>query len=1179
MRFYPNHLVKHKNKFYQYAKKVIHLLLFFSFQFFYFTYHLIFESDGNPILLGIGVTLSTLFLLVTFQFFNNIDENKFKVIIFEKKLDNFFYVFLEILVLLIFYLLFLLFFEGVGSYKIGDFLFILLNRVLVVTIMAWLVIFILFGVYHSFEKLTNKFSKKDSVENLRGPINQNKSVLNVISNENTRELLTLTNKKQIEFRFQNIDLVSFDVTTKNNSSEVKINTFTFNFKEKNVEISHKNKKIASLKFDKDGVFLDESSKSLLNGLSIVIKFKENLICILYETIEVKSSYILNLNSSDIKKYYCKVKQKSGEKDNKYIFFVNEEDINKNECIYLVDENINVNYSYSIPVMVDFDSHTYSNFKYVIEIDNFRFQDLDESRKETISNLLYTSIFEKNIYNGFFLKTHMNNYQDKSSFKSSHIYLILEDRNELKNSKSISKFLNFYNELKNDFNGFNLKISMPNSLKTIEILHNIYSKKEFQIRKDFGFHHLSEFNHDGVMALYKKNLDEISSLITFKYANSKDYKSEDKDYKSKVKGLFLNNGFEFVSIKMKDDKGDLNNLEFISTSHADFLPFDGEIGAFNKLFSRSIDETIKISFTKFNQKTNGKNKILSRTNKYFRKLYPDKKIFNLRYKSEENNIRSGIIKMFDDVLYNISIDVVKKMNYEDLNVQLGKFEVYKSQGIFLKMSFNDHMKQANTLLNPVNNIIDSKEDFLYSGIFIASGQTLSQLGIFGESFDYNPDGGIYLGKNLDVNQNQSFDVPVYVDFSEYVSYNKNEVPSSNGHMVIVGKSGSGKTFLTKSIIHQKNTVSNRQIIIFDIEDDYEFNTNISNSIKIIDIASHQDGVNPFKIVFHPDELKDNSSKIKIYSRHTYFLQLFLKEVFNVENASFESEIYSLISHVYALKGITTDKIKDIDLNKFKDYPTMELLLKAINVRRLEVQQNKDLKEQIMNYNELNALFVSLENQLIELLKDKFWTEKFNKNYDDLNFDQYEFIRINLKEVIRSSKVVKTYNLSLKLLMNVLEIHIFNRNILNEKELKVIKDNGQQIGIFVVVDEAHRYFRKEMLFMIDFFASIAKQGRKRVIELCMVSQNISDFYRQSDSKDIEQKASDIIKNSGYKFVLQVAQDYDRIYDFIESGFVLSDIEKSRLRSINRYRVYLIQGPFKRTLIQIKAKKSKQDLFENK
>jgi hypothetical protein len=128
------------------------------------------------------------------------------------------------------------------------------------------------------------------------------------------------------------------------------------------------------------------------------------------------------------------------------------------------------------------------------------------------------------------------------------------------------------------------------------------------------------------------------------------------------------------------------------------------------------------------------------------------------------------------------------------------------------------------------------------------------------------------------------------------------------------------------------------------------------------------------------------------------------------------------------------------------------------------------------------------------------------------------------------------------------------------------NSKEKGIFVLIDETHRYLRKELVDMVDFMAALAKQGRKRYAEMCIISQNISDFYRQSDSKDVVQKAQDVVKNCGYKFIMQLAQDYDLVKDFISSSFDLTQKDDNFIRSLSKGMGYLVQGPLEQMGIKV-------------
>ena len=92
-------------------------------------------------------------------------------------------------------------------------------------------------------------------------------------------------------------------------------------------------------------------------------------------------------------------------------------------------------------------------------------------------------------------------------------------------------------------------------------------------------------------------------------------------------------------------------------------------------------------------------------------------------------------------------------------------------------------------------------------------------------------GFYLGDN---------EYPVFVDFF------KRDNERVNSNMMIIGKSGSGKSFATKTLL--TNLASdNARIFILDPEDEY---TNLARNVfgKIIDVGSSVNGIlNPFHVM--------------------------------------------------------------------------------------------------------------------------------------------------------------------------------------------------------------------------------------------------------------------------------------------------------------------------------------------
>ncbi|MBQ8107424.1 MAG: DUF87 domain-containing protein, partial [Ruminococcus sp.] len=123
-----------------------------------------------------------------------------------------------------------------------------------------------------------------------------------------------------------------------------------------------------------------------------------------------------------------------------------------------------------------------------------------------------------------------------------------------------------------------------------------------------------------------------------------------------------------------------------------------------------------------------------------------------------------------------------------------------------------------------------------------------------------EGGMWLGSNDGV--------PVFIDFF------RRDSQRVNSNMVIIGKSGAGKSYGTKALLTNMAS-ENAKIFILDPENEYsELAHNLHG--KIIDVASAKYGrLNPFHIMTTLED-EDSSEDISIgYSAHLQFLEEFFR----------------------------------------------------------------------------------------------------------------------------------------------------------------------------------------------------------------------------------------------------------------------------------------------------------------
>jgi hypothetical protein len=643
------------------------------------------------------------------------------------------------------------------------------------------------------------------------------------------------------------------------------------------------------------------------------------------------------------------------------------------------------------------------------------------------------------------------------------------------------------------------------------------------------------------------------------------------------------------------------------------------GFLYNMIKESDTDTVIIPFVRKNYSQNVQRKTV--INGFSRFLNSKESEFNRNYSKDQ--LSKLAEEAFQDVfssgsrLATFSVFVLKKFdNISEANRNKKPINlVYKpsafSVGIRLERTDDEQFMHLSHLLK--HHLWDENHyQPYYNDRFVCNFNTLSSMGFFTvqNEVDDSSSSSIYFGSNYDDKDGND----VWVNMGRYRDKKVANVPSSNGHMVIIGKSGSGKTYLAQSLVFQK--AKNMRVFIFDIENEYHdifkllaLKSYPQLATQSIDLMENSSNINPFEIQISTDEKlnidhfnqtfiksdhnasmivnetlgKQKLSYIMIYQRHKTFLLRFLKTLFKYEANNFDVEWLTLIEEVYKaslIKKIGDKKdllendtyIKEL-INNPLSSPTMTNLFEVINQKSNEYNitdysSSQKTLASVDYRQDLYSFYFNLKEKVKELDKDSFFKSKFCQP-TSIKLEK-DFIRFDVSSLLTSSSLNHYSQLSLMLILNYLTISIFMKEITNTSSDKNTLENK---GIFVLIDETHRYLRKELIDMVDFMTALAKQGRKRYAEMCIVSQNISDFYRQSDSKDVVQKAQDVVKNCGYKFIMQLAQDYDIVKDFISSSFEITDKDDNFIRSLTKGIGYLVQGPLEQMGINVKRLETHQ------
>ncbi len=399
---------------------------------------------------------------------------------------------------------------------------------------------------------------------------------------------------------------------------------------------------------------------------------------------------------------------------------------------------------------------------------------------------------------------------------------------------------------------------------------------------------------------------------------------------------------------------------------------------------------------------------------------------------------------------------------------------------------------------------------------------------------------------------------------------------NGHMLVLGASGTGKTHLLRKAVNQMVETSGDFVGIFvlDVHGDLEFSDSISSTV--IFSESGRVGINPLKV---SSDRQFGGVRKKIRSFVSAINRTSRKLGIKQENV-----LIHLLEDLYAANGFYIDDPQtwslDYDPRKSrfsKKYPTMEDLKKFSEYKLKQMVTGAGSKA-MKKLDELNRKFTLLEKYRKKLLKkgslDETEISKIENKIEDLKeetkrlYSEYidsietgreldDYIKYDSEDVLKSvlryieslyqsgifkgkepdfgDKPVRRYLINS---LNPDEQKLFVDFLLEEIFFKA-KEEGikDRIDRIIVLDEAHMFFSDEPEHIVNI---ISKEGRKFGIALVMASQSLSHF------------SDDVLSNTATKIILGVDE--------------VNHEKLSRKLRINKQSLRFIE-PRKTALIQIK------------
>ncbi len=398
--------------------------------------------------------------------------------------------------------------------------------------------------------------------------------------------------------------------------------------------------------------------------------------------------------------------------------------------------------------------------------------------------------------------------------------------------------------------------------------------------------------------------------------------------------------------------------------------------------------------------------------------------------------------------------------------------------------------------------------------------------------------------------ESGGIPVFVNFFQRDS------ERVNSNTVIIGKSGSGKSYATKSILAQL-AAENSKIFILDPENEY---TKMAEGLKgkIIDVGSATQGrLNPFHIITSlsdddedDDEAEANAAATS-FSTHLQFLEEFYRQI--LPGLAQESLDYlnNLTMTAYMKKGI--DETTDLSQLTAEDYPVFEDIFDEI----LGAFQNADSEY-------TRSILRTLMNAVAKFSEggrdSNLWNGPASITTEE-NFVVFDF------QSLLANKNGTVANAQMLLVLKWLDNEIIKNREYN------MKYNAHR-KIVVVIDEAHVFIDAKYPIALDFMFQLAKRIRKYNGMQIVITQNIKDFV---GTEELARKSTAIINASQYSFIFPLSpNDMTDLIKLYENAGAINESEQDDIVNNGRGRAFVITSPSERTNVNIIAGEGIEALF---
>ena len=374
---------------------------------------------------------------------------------------------------------------------------------------------------------------------------------------------------------------------------------------------------------------------------------------------------------------------------------------------------------------------------------------------------------------------------------------------------------------------------------------------------------------------------------------------------------------------------------------------------------------------------------------------------------------------------------------------------------------------------------------------------------------------------------------------------------NSNAMIIGKSGSGKSFFLKSLI-LKEWANNTRVIECDPEAEY---LTLTRNLKgnIIDVGNAKEGrINPFDIYKILTEEGTPADPVVTFNTHLKMLESFFKIVLVGASQDVIELINNLVVETYERKGIK--ETTDCSGFKAEDFPLFSDLLETLQAKDKESMDSLTLRD-----------MRTAELYLTKFVSGRYsdiWnapsTLKTDASIIDFNFQS---LFANKNNVVANAQMLLVFR-------------FIEQEVINARELNRY---GKNLHTMIVCDEAHLFIDAKFPIALDFFYQMSKRIRKYNGSFIPATQNIADW---NANEELRSKTSAIIKNSQYLFIFKLAApDMKDVLDVYKAGDSFNEEEQRMIISAVTGQAFFVGSSELRACIRIKSGEYARELFEDK